>query len=139
MRYAYPYALHPQPEGGFTVIFPDVPEAITQGDTEQEAERMAEDALVTALSFYTDKGEPLPRPSLTEGLPLAYAPPLVAATPRSASEVTPCPEISGSMPCCARPSIKCSMGRRHVCPKLPAALASRQPALETRTLMSEIE
>jgi len=79
MRYAYPYVLHPQPEGGFTVIFPDVPEAITQGDTEQEAERMAEDALVTALSFYTDKGEPLPRPSLTEGLPLAYAPPLVAA------------------------------------------------------------
>ena len=31
MCYAYPYELLPQPEGGFTVIFPDVPEAITQG------------------------------------------------------------------------------------------------------------
>ena len=32
MRYAYPYEVLPQPEGGFTVTFPDVPEAITQGD-----------------------------------------------------------------------------------------------------------
>ena len=63
MRYAYPYELLPQPEGGFTVTFPDVPEAITQGDTEKEAAAMAEDALVTALSFYTDRAEPLPHPS----------------------------------------------------------------------------
>jgi predicted RNase H-like HicB family nuclease len=55
MRYAYPYELLPQPEGGFTVSFPDVPEAITQGDNEQEAVTMAEDALVTALSFYTER------------------------------------------------------------------------------------
>ena len=32
MRYAFPYELLPQPEGGFTATFPDVPEAITQGD-----------------------------------------------------------------------------------------------------------
>src|SRR3954462_444992 len=63
MRYAYPFELLPQPEGGFTVIFPDVPEAITQGDNEDEAVAMAEDALVAALSFYTDRAEPLPRPS----------------------------------------------------------------------------
>jgi len=79
MRYAYPYELHPQPEGGFTVTFPDVPEAITQGDNEKEAAAMAEDALVTALSFYTDKAEPLPRPLPPHGRPLAYVPPLVAA------------------------------------------------------------
>lgn len=79
MRYAYPYELLPQPEGGFTVTFPDVPEAITQGDTEKEAAAMAEDALVTALSFYTDRAEPLPRPSPTHGRALAYVPPLVAA------------------------------------------------------------
>ena len=79
MRYAYPYELLPQPEGGFTVAFPDVPEAITQGDTEEEAAAMAEDALVTALSFYTDRAEPLPRPSPAHGRPLAYLPPLVAA------------------------------------------------------------
>ena len=79
MRYAYPYESLPQPEGGFTVTFPDVPEAVTQGDTEKEAAAMAEDALVTALSFYTDRDEPLPRPSPPHGRPLAYVPPLVAA------------------------------------------------------------
>lgn len=79
MRYAYPYELQPQPEGGFTVTFPDVPEAITQGDTEKAAAAMAEDALVTALSFYTDHAEPLPRPSPPHGRPLAYVPALVAA------------------------------------------------------------
>jgi antitoxin HicB len=40
---------------------------------------MAEDALVTALSFYTDRGEPLPRPSPARGYRLAYVPALVAA------------------------------------------------------------
>ena len=79
MRYTYPYELLPQPEGGFTVTFPDVPEAITQGDTEKAAAATAEDALVTALSFYTDHAEPLPRPSPAHSRPLAYVPPLVAA------------------------------------------------------------
>src|SRR5215472_17188300 len=79
MRYAYPYELHPQPEGGFTVTFPNLPEAITQGENEEEAAVMAEDALVTALSFYTDGSEPLPRPSPANGRPLAYVSPLVAA------------------------------------------------------------
>ena len=79
MHYAYPYDLLRQPEGGFTVTFPDVPEAITQGDTEEDAAAMAEDALVTALSFYTDNAERLPHPSPAHGRPLAFVPPLVAA------------------------------------------------------------
>jgi antitoxin HicB len=79
MRYAYPYDLAPQPEGGFTVTFPDVREAITQGETEAEAEAMAEDALVSALSFYTESGEMLPIASPASGRPLAYVPALVAA------------------------------------------------------------
>lgn len=79
MRYAYPYELMPQAEGGFTVTFPDVPEAITQGDTKEETAAMAEDALVTALSFYTDNAERLPRASSARGRPLAHVPPLVAA------------------------------------------------------------
>lgn len=79
MRYAYPYDLTLQPEGGFTVTFPDVPEAITQGESEEDAAAMAEDALVTALSFYTDNAEPLPHPSPARGRRLAHVPPLVAA------------------------------------------------------------
>jgi antitoxin HicB len=39
---------------------------------------MAEDALVKALSFYTDNGQPLPRPSAAHS-PVAIVPSLVAA------------------------------------------------------------
>jgi antitoxin HicB len=69
----------PQPEGGWTVTFPDVPEAITEGDTDEEVAAMAEDAVVTALSGYIDNDEPLPRPSAANGRPVAVVPPLVAA------------------------------------------------------------
>lgn len=79
MRYAYPFEMEAQPEGGWTVTFPDVPEAITEGDTEEEAEVMAEDALVTALSAYIDDGRPLPRPSASNGRHMAIVPSLVAA------------------------------------------------------------
>ncbi len=79
MRYAYPYDMTPQPEGGFTVTFPDIPEAITEGDTTGEVREQAEDALVTALSFYTDDGKRLPKPSAAQGRPVAIVPPLVAA------------------------------------------------------------
>ena len=79
MRYAYPYDMDPQPGGGWTVTFPDVPEAITQGDTEEEVAAMAEDALVTALSIYVTDGQALPRPSAANKRPVAVVPALVAA------------------------------------------------------------
>lgn len=79
MRYAYPFKMAPQPEGGYTITFQDVPEAITEGDTVAEARERAEDALVTALSFYTDDARPLPAPSAARGRPVAIVPPLVAA------------------------------------------------------------
>ncbi len=50
-------------KGGFVVTFPDVPEAITQGEDEDEALLYAVDALETALSFYVDDRKPLPVPS----------------------------------------------------------------------------
>jgi antitoxin HicB len=59
----YPVILEAQPEGGFVVTFPDVPEAITQGEDEDEALCYAIDALETALSFYVDDRKPLPVPS----------------------------------------------------------------------------
>ncbi|MFO1296913.1 MAG: type II toxin-antitoxin system HicB family antitoxin [Rubrivivax sp.] len=59
----YPVILTPQPEGGYTVAFPDVPEAITQGEDEDEALLYAVDALEAALSFYVDNRKPLPAPS----------------------------------------------------------------------------
>ena len=59
----YPVILEAQPEGGFVVTFPDVPEAITQGEDEDEALLYAVDALESALSFYVDDRKPLPVPS----------------------------------------------------------------------------
>ena len=56
----YPVVLQAQPEGGFVVTFPDVPEAITQGEDEDEALLYAVDALATGLSFYVDARKPLP-------------------------------------------------------------------------------
>ena len=61
--HAYPATLTPDPEGGFTVTFRDVPEAITEGDTSEEALLRAEDALESALAMYIAAKEPLPVPS----------------------------------------------------------------------------
>ena len=63
MMFDYPVVLQAQPEGGFVVMFPDVPEAITQGEDEEEALLYAVDALETALSFYLDGRKALPVPS----------------------------------------------------------------------------
>jgi len=65
----YPVILEAQPEGGFVVTFPDVPEAITQGEDKDESLLYAVDALETALSFYMDARKPLPVPSPAEGRP----------------------------------------------------------------------
>jgi antitoxin HicB len=60
----YPVNIEPVDEGVFFVSFPDVPEALTQGGTYEEALAMAVDALATALEFYTDDNRPVPLPSL---------------------------------------------------------------------------
>jgi antitoxin HicB len=60
---AYPAALIPDPDGGFTVTFRDVPEAITEGESREEALLRAEDVLESALVMYIAAKEPLPPPS----------------------------------------------------------------------------
>lgn len=59
----YPAHFELAEEGGFVVTFRDIPEAITQGDTEAEAVEMAEDVLVSAMDFYFDDKRPVPMPS----------------------------------------------------------------------------
>jgi antitoxin HicB len=59
----YPARFKPAPEGGFVATFRDIPEAITQGDTEDETLVMAEDALVTAMDFYFEDRRAVPAPS----------------------------------------------------------------------------
>lgn len=50
-------------EGGYTVTFRDIPEAITCGDDMTDAREMAADALLTAMDFYFDDVRPVPLPS----------------------------------------------------------------------------
>ncbi len=62
----YPVLLKSAEEGGFVVSFPDVPEAHTQGEDQEEALMRAADALETALEFYTDAGRDLPKAGTTQ-------------------------------------------------------------------------
>lgn len=62
----FPAKFEPADEGGFVVTFRDVPEAITQGDTLEEAQAMAVDALVTAMDFYFEDKRQVLRPSAAE-------------------------------------------------------------------------
>jgi antitoxin HicB len=59
----YPAHFDPAPEGGFVVTFRDIPEAITQGDTEAEAMLMAEDVLFSAMEIYFEQKRQVPLPS----------------------------------------------------------------------------
>ena len=63
---AYPATLLPADEGGFTVTFRDVPEAITEGDSREEALLRAEDALESALAMYVAANESLPASSAAQ-------------------------------------------------------------------------
>ena len=59
---AYPVEL--TPDGKFLMVtFPDIPQANSQGDSVEDALKMAADALETALDFYFDAGRPVPAPS----------------------------------------------------------------------------
>lgn len=52
---------------GFMVRFPDIPEALTGGDTYEEALSEAQGALVTAFEFYFEDQRPVPMPSPANG------------------------------------------------------------------------
>ena len=57
--------LEPQPEGGFTVFVPALPEIVTEGDTEEEALAMAEDAIRLVVEDRAARDEEIPDDSST--------------------------------------------------------------------------
>ena len=59
----YPVRLKAAEEGGYVVTFPDIPEAITQGEDVEDALLHAADALESALDFYFEDRRPVPAPS----------------------------------------------------------------------------
>jgi len=58
--YKIPLVLEPQPEGGYLVTSPVLPELITEGDTAREALANASDALEAVLEMYEDLHRSLP-------------------------------------------------------------------------------
>lgn len=60
MLYRVPLLFSPQPEGGFTVTSPVLPELVTEGDTLDEAYANAQDALAAVVELYSDEGRALP-------------------------------------------------------------------------------
>ena len=63
LRYAAKLAPGLPEEGGYNVPFRDVPEAITEGDTLEEALRYAAEALELALEHYLDERRLTPSPT----------------------------------------------------------------------------
>lgn len=73
---AYPVTLTTDSTaGGFVVTFADIPEAVTQGETLEEALAVAKEALESALDFYFEDKRPLPVPSVArEGQAIVVVP-----------------------------------------------------------------
>ncbi len=55
-----PLVLTAQPEGGYTVTSPMLPELVTEGDTLEEAVHNVQDALAAVIETYEDLGKQLP-------------------------------------------------------------------------------
>ena len=74
MKYVYPAIFCAEEEGGYSVEFPNVPGAITQGETLFEALEMAEDALAIVLCAWEDsksgKRNPPIKNQITEATPI---------------------------------------------------------------------
>ena len=65
MDYKVPLLMTPQPEGGYTVTSPLLPELITEGDSIRDVMENVTDALAAVVELYEELGRPLP-PSPSE-------------------------------------------------------------------------
>ena len=58
--YKLPLILEPQPEGGYTITSPVVPELVTEADTLDQVIPHVADALAALLELYEDLNKPVP-------------------------------------------------------------------------------
>jgi predicted RNase H-like HicB family nuclease len=56
----YTITLRPEPEGGFTVRVPALPEIVTYGEDAEQAMAMAKDAIELVLASRRERGEEIP-------------------------------------------------------------------------------
>ena len=62
-KYAYPAIFTPEPEGGYSINFPDLEGCFTCGDTLEDGLEMAKDALALVLYGYEKEKREIPQPS----------------------------------------------------------------------------
>ncbi len=80
MAFGYHYNLEQQENGWWLVRFPGIPEALTEGETEEEARANSVDCVIAALEGYMKAGRPLPREGAAHnGRDRAVLPSLVTA------------------------------------------------------------
>ena len=91
----YPAHFEAAKEGGFVVTFTDIPDAITQGESVEDALLHAADVLESALDYYIEEGLPIPAPSkpkrgqhLVE-LPASYTAKILLLNEMAAQKVRP--------------------------------------------------
>jgi len=58
--YKLPLVLEPQPEGGYTITCPLLPNLVTEADTLDEVIPNVSDALAALIEAYEDLNQPLP-------------------------------------------------------------------------------
>ena len=75
----WPAELEPQDDGSILVTFPDIPEALTEGATPEEALELAQDCLIAALGGYVGEKRAVPWPSPALGRATVALPALAAA------------------------------------------------------------
>jgi antitoxin HicB len=59
-EYDFTVILEPEPEGGFTVRVPMLPEVVSFGESEEAALEMARDAIQLAVEHRRERDEPVP-------------------------------------------------------------------------------
>jgi len=85
---SYPVNLELDTNNSYLVTFPDIPEAISAGDDEDEALLNALDALESAIEIYFDEKRELPMPSKPrKGQPVVILPALVVSKVLLANEM----------------------------------------------------
>jgi antitoxin HicB len=63
---AYPCHFRPEPEGGFTVTCPKLPPVVTYGESLEEAQANAREAIELCLEVMREDGQPSPATDLND-------------------------------------------------------------------------
>jgi predicted RNase H-like HicB family nuclease len=68
LEYVYPAIFHKNEDGGYTIMYPDLPGCISEGKTLGNAMYMAQSALTQWLNYLIDKKQEIPQTSSSQDI-----------------------------------------------------------------------